>query len=269
MRRLKHGIVCFVLLLLCQFAVPPKAQAQVAVEDFLNWVENALQVIQQAYEIYQKYMQLYNDYQRYATMLKNLEHYDSLTFENLVSLANAVNDIMQYGYSLGHTLYDIDEQFAETFPGYEPILQSDWLSTFEYRNRRTLDTLRYTLGALNRIADDSVEAQEILGDIAGDAEAADGNLEALQAANEFLHQQGSQLGKISQQLSVQTNAQAVFWAYQVDREASDRATTSEWITNGVGEVPPYDGAAGAHGVPVDWPWPCLNCGSRAAVGGGR
>ena len=73
MRRLKHGIVCFVLLLLCQFAVPPKAQAQVAVEDFLNWVENALQVIQQAYEIYQKYMQLYNDYQRYATMLKNLE----------------------------------------------------------------------------------------------------------------------------------------------------------------------------------------------------
>ena len=268
MRRLKQVIVCLCLLLMCQVAVPPPAQGQMLVEDLLNWVENALQVIQQAYEIYQKYQQLYNDYQRYATMLKNLEQFDSLTFQNLVGLAYAVNDIMQYGYSLGHTLYDLDAQFAETFPGYEPVLQSDWLATFEYRNRRTLDTLRYTLGALNRIADDSVEAHGILSMLAGDARAADGNLEALQAANEFLHLQGSQLGKISQQLSVQTNAQAVYWAYQVDREASDRATTSEWITNGVAEVPPYDGAAGARGVPTEWPWPCLNCG-QAAAGGGR
>jgi P-type conjugative transfer protein TrbJ len=201
-------------------------------------------------------------------MVKNLEHFDELTFQNLVALAYAVNDIIQYGYSLGHTLYDLDEQFAETFPGYEPILQSDWLATFEYRNRRTLDTLRYTLGALKRISDDSVEAHDILSRIAGDADAADGNLEALQAANEFLNVQGSQLAKISQQLSVQTNAQAVFWAYEVDREASDRATTSEWIANGVGEVPPYEGAAGARAVPAGWPWPCLNCGQRAA-GDGR
>lgn len=268
MRRLKQVIACFLLLLLCQVAVPPRAQAQVLVEDILNWIENALQVIQQAYEIYQKYQQLYNDYQRYATMLKNLEQFDSLTFQNLVGLAYAVNDILQYGYSLGHTLYDLDAQFTETFPGYEPILQSDWLATFEYRNRRTLDTLRYTLGALKRISDDSVEAHGILSMLAGDARAADGNLEALQSANEFLHLQGSQLAKISQQLSVQTNAQAVYWAYEVDREASDRATTSEWITNGVGEVPPYEGAAGARGVPAEWPWPCLNCG-QAAAGGGR
>lgn len=268
MRRLKHVIACFLLLLLCQVAVPPRAQAQVLVEDILNWIENALQVIQQAYEIYQKYQQLYNDYQRYATMIKNLEQFDELTFRNLVGLAYAVNDIMQYGYSLGHTLYDLDAQFAETFPGYEPILQSDWLATFEYRNRRTLDTLRYTLGALNRIADESVDAQAVLERLASDAASADGNLEALQSANEFLHHQGSELAKISQQLSVQTNAQAVYWAYQVDREASDRATTSEWITNGVAEVPPYEGAAGARGVPAEWPWPCLNCG-QAAAGGGR
>jgi len=268
MRRLKQVTVCLCLLLLCQLAVPPRAQSQVLVEDILNWVENALQVIQQAYEIYQKYQQLYNDYQRYATMLKNLEQFDELTFQNLIGLAYAVNDIIQYGYSLGHTLYDLDDQFAETFPGYEPILQSDWLATFEYRNRRTLDTLRYTLGALKRIADDSVEAHDILSRISGDAEAADGNLEALQAANEFLSVQGSQLAKISQQLSVQTNAQAVYWAYEVDREASDRATTSEWIANGVHEVPPYEGLSGARGVPAEWPWPCLNCG-QAAAGGGR
>jgi len=268
MRRLRHVIACLCLLLLCQLAVPPKAHSQMLVEDLLNWVENALQVIQQAYEIYQKYQQLYNDYQRYATMVKNLEQFDELTFQNLIGLAYAVNDIIQYGYSLGHTLYDLDEQFAETFPGYEPILESDWLATFEYRNRRTLDTLRYSLGALKRFSDDSVEAHDILSRIASDADAADGNLEALQAANEFLNVQGSQLAKISQQLSVQTNAQAVFWAYQVDREAADRATTSQWIANGVGEVPPYESATAARGVPSDWPWPCYGC-RTSAVGRSR
>ena len=58
--------------------------------------------------------------------------------------------------------------------------------------------------------------------------------------------------------------QAVYWAYQVDREAADRATTSQWIANGVGEVPPYESAAAVRGVPSDWPWPCYGCRISAA-----
>ena len=260
MRRVKQTLAAALCLtVLSSVAVPRKAQAQFAVFDAVNWVENALQVIQQAYEIYQKYMQLYNDYQRYATMVKNLERFDELTFQNLVGLAAAVNDIIQYGESLGHTLYDIDAQFAETFPGYEPLLEEDWLEVFEHRNRRTLDTLRYSLNALNRISWNSIPAQEILEGLAADAAAADGNVEALQAANELLHHQAGQLAKISQQLSIQANVQAVYWAYQVDREAADRATTSQWIANGVGEVPPYESAAAVRGVPSDWPWPCYGC----------
>jgi len=269
MRRLKRTVAAFVCLtVMTSVATPKRAEAQFAVYDALNWIENALQVIQQAYEIYQKYMQLYNDYQRYATMVKNLERFDELSFQNLVGLAAAVNDIIQYGESLGHTLYDIDAQFAETFPGYEPILEDDWLEIFEHRNRRTLDTLRYSLNALNRISWNSIPSQDILEGLAADAAAADGNIEALQAANEFLHHQAGQLAKISQQLSLQTNVQAVYWAYEVDREAADRATTSEWIANGVGEVPPYDSASAARAVPSDWPWACLGC-TRAAARGSR
>ena len=266
MRRLKQTVVaCLCLSLVSGLATPRPAKAQWLVYDAVNWIENATQVIQQVYEIYQKYMQLYNDYQRYATMVKNLGRFDEMSFRNLVGLAAEVNDILQYGESLGHTLYDIDSQFAETFPGYEPILEDDWLAIFEHRNRRTLDTLRYSLDALNRIAEDAIPSQDILAGLAADAKDADGNLKALQAANEFLHQQASQLGKISQQLSLQTNVQAVYWAYQVDREAADRATTSQWIANGVSEVPPYDGARGARGVPSDWPWACFGC-TRSATG---
>ena len=142
------------------------------------------------------------------------------------------------------------------------------LEIFEHRNRRTLDTLRYSLNALNRISWNSIPSQDILEGLAADAAAADGNIEALQAANEFLHHQAGQLAKISQQLSLQTNVQAVYWAYEVDREAADRATTSEWIANGVGEVPPYDSAGAVRGVPSDWPWACFGC-SRSAARGSR
>ena len=269
MRRLKRTVAAFVCLtVMTSVATPRRTEAQFAVYDAPNWIENALQVIQQAYEIYQKYMQLYNDYQRYATMVKNLGQFDEMSFRNLVGLAAEVNDILQYGESLGHTLYDIDSQFAETFPGYEPILEDDWLAIFEHRSRRTLDTLRYSLNALNRIAEDAIPSQHILAELAADAKDADGNLKALQATNEFLHQQASQLGKISQQLSLQANVQAVYWAYQVDREAADRATTSQWIANGVGEVPPYDSASAVRGVPSDWPWPCYGC-TRSAARGSR
>ena len=160
MRRLKRTVAAFVCLtVMTSVATPKRTEAQFAVYDALNWIENALQVIQQAYEIYQKYMQLYNDYQRYATMVKNLGQFDEMSFRNLVGLAADVNDILQYGESLGHTLYDIDSQFAETFPGYEPILEDDWLAIFEHRSRRTLDTLRYSLNALNRIAEDAIPSR--------------------------------------------------------------------------------------------------------------
>ena len=96
MRRLKRTVAAFVCLtVMTSVATPKRAEAQFAVYDALNWIENALQVIQQAYEIYQKYMQLYNDYQRYATMVKNLERFDELSFQNLVGLAAAVNDIIR------------------------------------------------------------------------------------------------------------------------------------------------------------------------------
>ena len=268
MRRLKHVIACFLLLLLCQVAVPPRAQAQVLVEDILNWIENALQVIQQAYEIYQKYQQLYNDYQRYATMIKNLEQFDELTFRNLVGLTYAVNDIMQYGYSLGHTLYDLDAQFAETFPGYEPILQSDWLepsSTATGARSTPCDTPSVpSTGSPTRAS----RPKRFSSAWRATRPPPTATSRRSSRPTSSCTTRGASSAKISQQLSVQTNAQAVYWAYQVDREASDRATTSEWITNGVAEVPPYDGAAGAHGVPAEWPWPCLNCG-QAAAGGGR
>ena len=259
MRRLTSLVVAFALVL--TFAVPPKkAEAQFAVYDAINWIENALQVLQQVYEIYQRYQQLYNDYQRYATMVKNLEQFDELTFANLLGLTEAINEILQYGEALGHTLEDIDSQFAETFPGYESILNEEWLAIFEYRNRRALDTLHQSMNAIHLVSEEVVGAQDMLSRLAQDAEAADGNIEALTAANEFLHHQSGQLVTISQQLSVLANVQAVYWGYKVDQEAADRATASEWIENGAGEVPPYDGLTGVRGVPDDWPWPCFGCG---------
>src|SRR5690242_11730635 len=98
MRRLKQILACTVLLtLLTAVATPPPAQAQFAVYDALNWIENATQVIQQVYEIYQKYQQLVNDYQRYATMVKNLEKLDGLSFQSLLGLTAIVNEIITYG----------------------------------------------------------------------------------------------------------------------------------------------------------------------------
>ncbi len=257
MRRLKYAFAVVVLVL--AFGSPPRAEAQFLVYDALNWIENAIQVVQQNYQIYQQYEQLYNDYLRYATMVKNLSRFDQMTFHNLVGLAQQVNDIIRYGESLGHTLSDIDAQFAATFPGYEPILESDWLQVFRHRNKRTLDTLRYSVDALNKISEDSIPSQHILGRIRADAEGADGALKALQASNQFLHQQGGQLSKISQELSLQTNIQAVYWAYLVDQEAAERATTSQWIANAVARVPPYDSVLGARGVPADGPWACFGC----------
>jgi P-type conjugative transfer protein TrbJ len=255
--RRMRSIVAAALLVLA-LATPRPATPQFAVFDAINWVENAMQVIQQAYEIYQRYQQLVNDYQRYATMIKNLERFDELTFRNLVDLAYAIEEIIRYGQSLGHTLYDIDAQFVDTFPGYEAILDGQWLETFAHRNRRTLDTLRYSLSALRRISDTAVEAQAMLDLLGSHVRSADGNVKIMEAANELLHHQSGELAKLNQQLSLQTNIQAVYWAYVVDQQAADRATTSEWIENGVAPVPDYTG--GRRGVPAGWPWPCFGCG---------
>jgi P-type conjugative transfer protein TrbJ len=254
--------VTFSVMALCQVGKPSRAEAQVLVYDAVNWWENAAQVIQQAYEIYQKAQQLVNDVKRYETMLKNLERFDELSFQDLVGLVATVDDLLRQGDSLGHTLADIDAQFAATFPGYQPILSEEFLSVFQYRNGRTLETMRRALDALQRVSANNLPSHELLAILQTNAEGADGNLEALQAVNEFLHYQAGQLAQISQQLSLQANVEAVYAAYQVDREAADRATSSLWLRNGVAPVPPYDASGGARGVPFGGPFVCVGCGGR-------
>lgn len=256
MRRLVTLVLCLVLLV--PLASPRPARAQISVQDYINWIENALQVIQQAYEIYQKYQQLANDYKRYETMVKNLEQFDELSFRNLVGLTVAVNDLIQEGESIGHTLDNVDEVFVDTFPGYQGILGEDWRETYQRRATRALDTMRYAMQALHRVSWSSVPSQDQLNDLAIDVRLADGALEAQQAGNELLHHQSVEIAKLNQQISVQTNVETIYWAYRINKDAEELATSRDWIANGVAPVPEYDGEGGVRGIPANWLY-CYGC----------
>lgn len=260
MRRLSALVIAIALFF--SLATPPPAKAQILVEDVVNWIENALQVIQQAYEIYQRYEQLVNDYKRYETMVKNLESFDELSFRSLVGLGYSVNEIIQYGESLGHTLEDLDQRFLEVYPGYYPALGGEWVEQYELRSERTRDTLRFALQALHRISWSSIPSQDQLDGLAEHVEQAEGNLEAQQAANELLHHQSVEVAKLNQQVSLQTNVQAVYWAYRLAKDSEELATSMEWIGNGVNRVPEYDEEGGLRGVPDAWPYFCALCGWR-------
>ena len=187
------ALVLLACILTSMFAVPPPVHATgIPVVDIVNWIENALQVIQQYLEIVQRYEVLYRQYLQYATMLKNLEHTELDDWSDLVSLYYSLDGILHQTYSLGYTVADIATQMNETFPGVLP--PADYYAAINARNhylqvadraRRTLTTMNAVIQVAGRISWNNQPSQMHLQRIQSRITSADGALEIAQATAEL------------------------------------------------------------------------------------
>lgn len=229
----------------------PSVRAQWLVHDPLNWVENFAQVVQQAYEIEQRYEQIVRQYEQLRVELQNIESWGSAgPWGNIIGIEEGIKTTFEELDTLGYTVHDIDETFAKTFPGYASSL--DWPKDYQERVTRTLATLRKVASALNRINRNNIPAQLHLVEIQRKSRDAQGALKEAEAQTLLLSHIAEQVGKSLQAQLLDANTNTIAQADRINSEAAAAATRRDWLAARPAEPYPPDTPHG--GVPTTWPW---------------
>ena len=96
----------------------------------------------------------------------------------------------------------------------------------------TQNTLNGVLQSLGSSANDFQNENTRLSFLQNQAQSATGQTEAIQAASQIASEQVSQLQLLRQTIIAQTNAQATYYAAQMQQQASSQAELSQVINNG-------------------------------------
>ncbi len=197
--------------------LPARATAQFAVYDAANHSENILQVAKAISQINNQRLQI--QYQ-----LQALKKLGGATWRDIRPLVQQLDALMQQTQALAYSLANLDQQFQQTFSGWQATSSNLALPVNQRRQaERTLGTMRAALNVLNEQARQFAAGQATLAAIKAQMGSIDGHQEALelQATIDAFNAEESAL--LRQTLLTQANIDAVYNAWVVNGEMEMRA----------------------------------------------
>jgi P-type conjugative transfer protein TrbJ len=215
-----HALRSLLLLTACAFGtalLPTRVSAQWTVIDPSNLAQNVRQVLRSAQQIDNQRLQI--TYQLQALMkLRNPN------WREIAPLVQRLDVLMQQSEALGYSIQSLDQQFQRTFPGYRAETDNRRIPEEErLQARRTLGTMRAALNVLNQQSRQFRPGQERLAEIKASMADIEGTQEALELQTTIDAFLAEEVGLLRQAVTTQTNVQAVYNAYVVNREAYTRA----------------------------------------------
>lgn len=178
--------------------------------------------ISELLEVYQQLEQLAHEVQMIENQLKNLLQLadDPLA---LINSLKQLSDVVQRGQVLSYVARNIDEQYANMYPGYSVYISQD-LSTsalkqkYKSWSQHNLDNIKAALKACNIQEDTILNEEERLETIVELSKNAEGRLQALQAGNLIAGEQVRSIQRLRQLVMVNSQLQANFQAKEQDKE---------------------------------------------------
>lgn len=152
------------------------------------------------------------------------------SWSTTTSLINQLGKTMEQANGLSYAAANEAEQFSALFPGYTVV--NNFNQQFQQMTRSSLDTLNNILQNMKVSANDFLNENSRLGMLQNLAENVVGQTQALQTAAQLASEQVSQLQLLRQTIMAEANAQIVFYAQQIQQEASQIADLNSVISNG-------------------------------------
>lgn len=237
--------------LLVPVVTPPRADAQLAVFDAPNWVQNVLSALRALESILQRIQMIQHQIDQIERMDINLEDLDTPFFRRLFALVSDINVQLQRAAGLFYTLSNLDEQFRDLYPHH---VVSDDLERDELEQMfATLETLRGTLLATQKLAQDAGNAERVLEDLRDQALDTEGHLQVFKAQAMMLAHVGQEVSKVQQQTSLLVNALIVREAHTASREARAEATFRESLRTSYRFLAHYDASVSISIIPTTLP----------------
>ena len=160
--------------------------------------------------------------QQLQQQLAAMQKLSNPNWRQIDATLSQVNALMQQGQSLAYNLSAIDAEFRRTFPGAQVF--QDYPAEEKTQAIRTLATMRGTLNAVNRAAQDFPTSVARLQAMKQQFGSVQGHEAALELNGTIGMYSAEELTMLRQAISELTNVQAVYYANQVNAEAQRQAT---------------------------------------------
>jgi P-type conjugative transfer protein TrbJ len=222
--------------LLLTLAAP--AAGQMPVIDAANLVQNTTTALQAIESVLKQVEMIRNQMTQIENMVQNTTRSAGIWDTDALPRLLRLGQIIEQEQAIAYQMAGIDGEFRRRFPGYRPV--TDWAKEYELWTRTTMDTLRGTLNAARLHAENFATEQGRIQALQAMSDSAEGRMQALQVGNMMAAEQLQQLVQLRQLVLAQMNAQNVYMAHQVNRDAQEAATVNEWVRNGTSTAPPLE-----------------------------
>lgn len=215
-RALRRNVVLIVCALGASL-LPGRVVAQFTVIDPSNLAQNITQVAKAIQQINNQRLQI--QYQ-----LQALRKLGGANWRDIRALVQQLDILMQQGQALAYSLANLDQQFQQTFPGWQ-VASSNLILPVSQRiqAQRTLGTMRATLNVLSEQARQFGSGQATLASIKAQMSNIQGTQQALELQATLDAFVAEEIGLLRRTLTAQANMQAVYNAYVVNGQAETRA----------------------------------------------
>ena len=234
-----RGLAAALLLTVAIAPIAAPVTAQVAVFDPTNYTQNLLQAARALQTINNQIRSLQNEAQMIRDMATHLKRLDVSALLKLNKDIAAINDLMKEARGIAFTLKETRAALKAQFPaGYDlSFTHKGLLSQADARWQSTMDAFQQTLQVQARIGEGLQADAGTLSELVQASEAAEGGLQAQQAANQLSALIAKQQMQITTLMATQYRAEALDAARKAQGEAAAKAATKRFLGTGKAYTP--------------------------------
>jgi len=214
--------------------VPAPAHAQAVVVDPTNLVQNVLQAARALEQINNQIKSLQNEAVMLEDMAKNLVPLDLSQLDAMLGALSTISALLNEGQGIAFDVEATKAAFEQLFPGrYDDATTLDQL--LADAKSRWLDAMagfQTTLTVQAGIAKNVEADSETLSALVTVSQAAEGSLQAQQAANQLIALSTKQQMQIQNLMAAQYRAEALDQARKAEAEEQARAAFARFLGGG-------------------------------------
>lgn len=219
--------------------VMPAAQAQWAVIDATNLVQNTMTAARTLEQINNQIRQLQNQAQSLINQARNLESLPFNVASQLRSNLANTQQLITQAQGLAFQVQGMNQQFEQLYPQqYAATVSGNQMyEDAHQRWQNTLNGLQTTMQMQAQVSQNVTEDESVLTDLVGQSQSATGALQAMQATNQLLALQAKQSIQTQQLQLTQGRATALELARQAAAVERGREVTRRFLGTGTAYTP--------------------------------
>lgn len=225
------------------FGAGDASQALQTVQWATAEVGNAVSLAKQVEQIALLTQTLQQNIQAVQMAQQNLRSLSAMDISNFNSYVDQLSNLMNATNGISYQMGNLDTKFGQLFPGYNEYTRIGSMSdprqqasSYSQYYRSLTDSNRGTaLGTLRNLAatnNDLRNDQLSMNMLKLQSRNSNGNLSAIQAANEIALHQTETIKKLHSTMLAQTNLMTQSIADQNEEKARNQAAREAWLTNG-------------------------------------